>query len=167
MYLTREDIAAAVGKVELVQLSNDDGYGSAPDWEIIDRAIAYACELADGYLTGRYRLPLEPAPSILRPLCTDIARHWLHSRRINAAEFPKPLQLSYENALKVLANIRDGKIHLGVRDDADAPDQHRTFGVHKAVLGGLVGKQLDAVSGQLLPQVVAHGGEYRQGGSHQ
>ena len=33
MYLTREDIAAAVGKVELVQLSNDDGYGSVPDWE--------------------------------------------------------------------------------------------------------------------------------------
>ena len=128
MYITREDIAAAVGKVELVQLSNDDGYGSEPDWEIVDRAIAYACELADGYLTGRYRLPLEPAPSILRPLCTDIARHWLHSRRINAAEFPKPLQLSYENALKVMANIRDGKIHLGVRDDADAPDRPQAEG---------------------------------------
>ena len=114
MYITREDVAAAVSLAELVQLSNDEGYGE-PDWQIVDRAIAYACELADGYLMGRYTLPLEPAPTVLRPLCTDIARHWLHRRRINGADFPKSLEDAYKNALKVLTMIRDGEIQIGTR----------------------------------------------------
>ncbi|QEY23546.1 gp436 family protein [Neisseria animalis] len=115
MYISREDLAAAVSRTELIQLSNDDGYGSEPDWAIVDRAIAYACELADGYLMGRYTLPLDPAPSLLRPICTDIARWWLHQRRINTADFPKPLEAAHANAVKLLEQIRDGKIHLGVR----------------------------------------------------
>ena len=127
MYITREDVAAAVSLAELVQLSNDEGYGE-PDWQIVDRAIAYACELADGYLMGRYALPLETAPSILRHLCTDIARHWLHQRRINAAELPKPLQAAYDNAVKLLVQIRDGKIHLGVRAAAAATEKPQPEG---------------------------------------
>lgn len=119
MYLTREDIQAAMSHSELVQLSNDDGYGTEPDWAVIDRAIGYACELADGYLAGRYPLPLVPTPGILRCLCTDIARFWLHQRRINAADFPQPLQAAYQNAVKVLESIRDGKIHLGVRAETE------------------------------------------------
>ena len=120
MYISRDDLSAAVSRTELVQLSNDDGYGSEPDWSVVDRAISYACELADGYLMGRYTLPLEPTPSILRPVCTDIARWWLHQRRINAAEFPKPLQAVYDNAIKILRSIRDGEIHLGIRANSDA-----------------------------------------------
>ena len=92
---------------------------------MVDRAIAYACEIADGYLMGRYTLPLEPVPSILRPVCSDIARYWLHTRRINTAEFPKPLQAAYDNALKLLAQVRDGKLHLGVRADELASDTER------------------------------------------
>lgn len=119
MYITREDLAAAIGMRELAQLTCDYVYGlpeaELPDWETADRAIAYACELADGYLAGRYALPLENPPSLLRPICTDIARWWLHLRRINAAEFPKPLQTAYEEAVKRLEQIRDGKIHLGIR----------------------------------------------------
>ena len=127
MYISRDDVAAAVSRAELVQLSNDEGYGE-PDWQIVDRAIAYACELADGYLMGRYALPLEPAPSILRHLCTDIARHWLHQRRINAADFPKPLEAAYGNAVKLLEQIRDGKIHLGVRAAAEATEKLQAEG---------------------------------------
>ena len=78
MYITRTDLTDAISLFELAQLSNDDPRGavSEPNWDIVDKAIAYACELADGYLMGRYTLPLEPAPTVLRPLCTDIARHW-------------------------------------------------------------------------------------------
>ena len=125
MYITREDIKAAVSLAELTQLTNDIGGSTEPDWAVVDRAIAYACEIADGYLMGRYTLPLEPVPSILRPVCSDIARYWLHTRRINTAEFPKPLQAAYDNALKLLAQVRDGKLHLGVRADELAGDTER------------------------------------------
>ncbi|MBF0802907.1 DUF1320 domain-containing protein [Neisseria sp. 19428wB4_WF04] len=118
-YITRDDLAAAVSMAELVQLTNDQmsNYGmEEPDWNIVDRAIVYASELIDGHISGRYALPLEPVPGILPQLATDIARFWLHQRRINTADFPKPVQAAYDNALKMLAFIRDGKIHLGIRD---------------------------------------------------
>ncbi|ROV57141.1 gp436 family protein [Neisseria chenwenguii] len=118
-YITRDDLAAAVSMAELVQLSNDQmsNYGmEEPDWNVVDRAIVYASELIDGHISGRYALPLVPMPGILPQLATDIARFWLHQRRVNAAEFPKPVQTAYDNALKFLVAIRDGKIHLGIRD---------------------------------------------------
>lgn len=119
MYITRDDLAAAVSMAELVQLSNDhmSDYGlEEPDWNIVDRAIVYACELVNGYISGRYALPLVPVPAILPQLATDIARHWLHTRRINGSDFPTPVQAAYDNAIKLLAAIRDGKVHLGIRD---------------------------------------------------
>lgn len=118
-YITRDDLVAAVSMAELVQLSNDQmsNYGmEEPDWNVVDRAIVYASELIDGYISGRYTLPLVPMPGILPQLATDIARFWLHQRRINTADFPKPVQAAYDNALKLLAQIRDGKIHLGIRE---------------------------------------------------
>ena len=117
MYLTRADLTDAISLMELAQLSNDDPMTATtePNWNIVDKSIQYACELADGYLMGRYTLPLEPVPSILNALCTDIARHWLHRRRINTAEFPKSLEDAYKNAVKLLENIRDGKLQLGIR----------------------------------------------------
>ena len=53
-------------------------------------------------------------PTVLPPLCINIARHYLHSRRINRADFPKVLETSYAATLKTLEQIRDGKIHLGI-----------------------------------------------------
>lgn len=117
MYITHADMAQAMSADELIQLTDDTGAGAVNE-EILAAAIRYACELADGYLTARYALPLSPAPTLLRPLCIDIARYWLHTRRINAAEFPKPLQVAYDNAIKLLKAIRDGQIHLGVQDKA-------------------------------------------------
>ena len=130
MYITRQDLSDAVSMYELAQLSNDDPMSAQtePNWVIVDRAIAYACELADGYLMGRYTLPLENAPSILRALTTDIARHWLHRRRINTAEFPKSLEDAYKNAIKLLEQIRDGKLQLGVRTPAESAGTTGTTG---------------------------------------
>ncbi|WP_066569588.1 gp436 family protein [Snodgrassella sp. CFCC 13594] len=121
MYITRDDVAESMSLLELAQLSNDDPAmaNSEPDWQVVDRAIAYACELADGYLQGRYPLPLTDSTSMLRLWCTDIARHWLHRRRINTADFPKPLEMAYQDALKQLTLVRDGKLHLGVRGTDD------------------------------------------------
>ncbi len=124
MYITRTDLEEAMSLSELTQLSQDDPLlaNKEPDWAIVDRAIEYACEMADGYLQGRYTLPLAPTPSILRVICTDMARHWLHRRRINRAEFPKPLEEAHKNAIKVLESIRDGKIHLGIRGTGEATE---------------------------------------------
>lgn len=118
MYISRDDMVALCSLSELAQLSNDHmGYGgdSLPDWVVVDTAIAHACELADSYLAGRYELPLDKTPTLLANWCGTIARYWLHGRRINAAEMPKPLQSAYNDALKMLSLVQDGKLHLGIK----------------------------------------------------
>ena len=96
MYINADDLARAMSKAELTQLTNDDPRATEPNAEIVQTAIGYACDLVDGYLSGRYPLPLATTPTILPPLCINIARHFLHSRRINRADFPKTLETAYQ-----------------------------------------------------------------------
>lgn len=114
MYITAQDLAQAMSKAELVQLTNDEPRATEPNDDVVQAAVRYACDLADGYLRGRYPLPLQQVPTMLPPLCINIARYYLHSRRINRADFPKVLETSYAATLKTLEQIRDGKIHLGI-----------------------------------------------------
>lgn len=119
MYINADDLAKAMSKTELVQLTNDEPRATEPNAEVVQAAIAYACDLVDGYLRGRYPLPLQSVPTVLPPLVINIARHFLHSRRINRADFPKVLGTSYTATLKMLEMIRDGKLHIGV----DVPEK--------------------------------------------
>lgn len=113
-YINADNMLKAMSRAELTQLTNDDPRAPVPDMEVVDEAIRYACDLVDGYLRGRYPLLLQSVPTVLPPLCINIARHFLHSRRINRADFPKPLETAYNATLKTLEAIRDGKIHIGV-----------------------------------------------------
>ena len=117
-YISRDEMIALCSKVELIQLSRDDlenhyDYQDIePDWAVVDKAISHACQMADGYLAGRYALPLQSVPTLLNTWCGDIARYWLHKRRINASEMPKTLQTAYDDALKMLNLVQNGKMHL-------------------------------------------------------
>ena len=71
-----------------------------------------AQELVDGYLRGRYQLPLDPVPTILRDAVVYLARHWLYQRRPEGA-LPDAVKDSRKDTLQLLENIRDGVITLG------------------------------------------------------
>lgn len=121
-YISRDEMIALCSKVELIQLSRDglenhyDYQDIEPDWAVVDKAISHACQVADGYLAGRYALPLQSMPTLLNTWCGDIARYWLHKRRINASEMPKTLQTAYDDALKMLNLVQNGKMHLFATD---------------------------------------------------
>lgn len=132
MYINADDLARAMSKAELTQLTNDDPRATEPNDDVVQTAIAYACDLADGYLSGRYPLPLASVPTILPPLCINIARHFLHARRINRADFPKTLETAYQATLKTLEQIRDGKIHIGIAT-LDKPSQPEPGAYHVRV----------------------------------
>lgn len=134
MYINADDLAKAMSKAELVQLTNDEPRATEPNNEIIQAAIAYACDLVDGYLRGRYPLPLQDVPTVLPPLCINIARHYLHSRRLNRADFPKVLETAYNATIKALEQIRDGKIHIGVDNLVkQAQPEHGSYHVRGGV----------------------------------
>ncbi len=131
MYLTREELLSFMPRQAALELTCDDPYNmpDEPDTAIIDAALGSARELVDGYLRGRYALPLEKTPTIVRDLTGIIARYRLYERRPEAA-IPEAVSETFKNAIKTLEQIRVGHITLGTRETAKPvvePGEHRMY----------------------------------------
>ncbi|MGR4972996.1 gp436 family protein [Pseudomonas sp. LARHCG127] len=120
-YCTRADLGNAIPLMTLTQLSNDDPAATAPNESVIDDGVRQAEELVDGYLRGRYQLPLDPVPTVLRDAVVYLARHWLYQRRPEGA-LPDAVKDSRKDTLKLLENIRDGVITLGTPTGLAVPE---------------------------------------------
>jgi phage gp36-like protein len=83
----------------------------------INEAITDAGQQVDGHLGQRYTLPLDPVPSLIKRLAANIARFYLHDD--GATE---EIDSRYKEAVRVLGQIRDGKMSLGI----DQPDTSKT-----------------------------------------
>ncbi|EOE2603228.1 DUF1320 domain-containing protein [Pseudomonas aeruginosa] len=120
-YCTRADIGKAIPELTLTQLSNDDPTAELPDESVIEDGVRQAEELVDGYLRGRYDLPLDPVPSVLRDAVVYLTRHWLYQRRPEGA-IPEAVKDSRKDTLKLLESIRDGVVTLGMPTGEAAPE---------------------------------------------
>ena len=118
MYITVQNLISSMSKQTLIQLSNDDTSAKEIDVTIVDIAIVGAGELVDGYLHGRYTLPLSPVPTIINAICIDLARYSLYSRRPESG-LPDTVITNYKNSIKLLESIQTGKLHLGVKGMPD------------------------------------------------
>ncbi|KHA70077.1 Mu-like prophage FluMu protein gp36 [Pseudomonas chlororaphis] len=112
-YCTRADLGNAIPLITLTQLSNDDPAARQPDENVIANSVRQAEEPVDGYLRGRYQLPLDPVPTVLRDAVLYLARHWLYQRRPEGA-LPDAVISARKDTLKLLESIRDGVITLGL-----------------------------------------------------
>lgn len=84
----------------------------------IDTAIAEADSLIDGYVGRRYQLPLALTPNAvttLSGLSRAITRYKLHTGRISD-EKTDPIARDYQDALRTLREIGEGKFSLGIDD---------------------------------------------------
>lgn len=131
MYLSREELLAFMPKRAAIELTSDDPYNmpDAPDTAILDEALRSAAELIDGYLRGRYTLPLAETPTVVRDLARVIARYRLYERRPES-DTPETVTDTYKNAVKTLEQIRNGRITLGIRQTASTvPEsgEHRMY----------------------------------------
>ncbi|WP_416739231.1 gp436 family protein [Pseudomonas sp. NFX71] len=120
-YCTRVNITNAIPQLTLIQLSNDDPAAIQPNEVVIEEGIRQAEELVDGYLRGRYTLPLDAVPTILRDAVMYLARHWLYQRRPEGA-LPDAVKDSRKDTLKLLENIRDGVVTLSLSTGHAAPE---------------------------------------------
>ena len=120
-YCTRADLGNAIPLITLTQLSNDDPAARQPDENVIANSVRQAEELVDGYLRGRYQLPLEPVPTVLRDAVLYLARHWLYQRRPEGA-LPDAVISARKDTLKLLESIRDGVITLGLPSGHAMPE---------------------------------------------
>ena len=141
MYCTIDDIEKHTSSPTLIQLSSDDGQ-EAVNRVVVEEAILYASTLIDGYLRGRYSLPLDTHFPLLRIIAIDLSVYRLYSRRMRN-EMPEVVETAYKSAIATLRDIQKGVISLQSENDtletsAFSPDEYRT---NKTILDRLFGKQ--------------------------
>ena len=121
-YCTLADLQLAIPAQTLVWLSDDDPAATGINLSVVDEAIRQAVELVDGYLRGRYLLPISPVPSIIKDMTVNLARHWLYARRPEGNDLPEAVTRTWNAAIKTLEAIRDNRITLGLPSGGSAPE---------------------------------------------
>ena len=125
-YCTAEDIEIQIGKEPLIQLTNDNCEQNTIGAAVCEEAILYSSTLIDGYLRGRYNLPLNTQFPLLRVVAMDLSIYRLYSRRI-MTEIPEVVCDAYKNATKTLENLQKGIITLETQDNQTLQNgQYRT-----------------------------------------
>lgn len=116
MYCTLDDIEKHTSTPTLIQLTSDDGQ-EIVDKTVVEEALLYSSALIDGYLRGRYSLPLDICFPLLRVLAVDLSVYRLYSRRMRN-EMPEVIETAYKNAIATLRDLQKGVISLQSENDS-------------------------------------------------
>lgn len=130
-YCSAEDMEKRFSRHELVQLTDREGVGVI-DTNVLSAAINDASHLINGYLGGRYALPLSVIPSVLVKLCADIARYNLYDNAV-----PEVVEKHHKTALDFLKAVSKGEVRLGLNQDNESTtsDEHIEMQSGKRVFG--------------------------------
>ncbi|WP_087022413.1 gp436 family protein [Thaumasiovibrio subtropicus] len=124
-YCNALDMIERYGTEELAQLTNqgvnhDD---TAIDTQTLDRAIDDACATIDGYIGGRYRLPLPTLPRILTRFACDLARYYLYDDVLDEAH---QAHKRHQEAISYLKSVSKGLVQLGFDDNHTKADTNNS-----------------------------------------
>jgi phage gp36-like protein len=114
-YATLDDMISRYPNRDLVQLTNDDPTSTVIQDATILQAISDASAEIDGYIGGRFELPLTEPPAILSRLATDIAMYRLQSLR--PIHDLADARQRYVDAIAALGKIATGELGLGLAAD--------------------------------------------------
>lgn len=113
-YATLDDLVTRFGEQELID-QTDRASGTNVDEVLVARVLDDAAATIDGYLAARHALPLPSVPPLLVGLCCDLARYALYP---DAA--PAMVRDRYQNAQRVLREIANGTLQLGLATPASS-----------------------------------------------
>ena len=122
-YATRADIEAVYGLSLLPHIADYDADGEV-DADVVTAALDHATGVINSHLSVRYKLPLAAVPAFLKAATIDLAVY----RIANTADrLTNEMRLRYEDHIRHLERIADGKAGLGFEDadpgdDEDTPD---------------------------------------------
>lgn len=75
---------------------------------VVQRALDDARDTIDANISSRYTLPITPQPPILGRIACDLARRYLYDDQVTEL-----VKQAHDDAIKLLAAVRDGKASLG------------------------------------------------------
>jgi len=117
-YATSQDMIDRFSEQQLVEVTDPEILTIKV--AALTRALEDASDEIDGYLEGRYRLPLQSPPRSLRILACNIAMYRLLSlRQIDVMEDQRQ---RYEDAIKYLRAVANGDINLGLNQVGQTVD---------------------------------------------
>lgn len=117
MYATRQDLGRlALPPAAIEGMYDDDAELDAA----VTECLTSASGVIDGYLAARFVLPLVSWSDDLRRHCSIIAAYDLMSVRGHNPHGPdENLRLRYQDTLRWLRDVADGKIHPIVEDSSE------------------------------------------------
>ena len=121
-YCSLADLQLAIPAQTLIWLSDDNPEAAGINLPVVEEAVRQAEELVDAHLRGRYVLPLDPVPTVVKDMTVNLARHWLYARRPEDSELPDAVTRTYKSALQMLETIRDGKLTIGAQTGEAQPE---------------------------------------------
>jgi phage gp36-like protein len=124
-YASREDMEARFGEREVIALTDRQGSGAVNE-AVLSEALEAADDEINGYLRGRYGLPLPTVPRLITRLACDIARYRLCGAEVTETE---PVRNRYKDAVKLLESIAAGKISLGLDESGSVAPEPSGVGI--------------------------------------
>lgn len=84
----------------------------------IEKAIKSASSLIDGYLVGRYTVPLKNVPDNIKIFCANIAiAELLIDKGVTESEADKAIIRRKEDAIRFLENVAKGNFNLPIKEN--------------------------------------------------
>lgn len=134
-YLLRSDYVTAYGALELSQRL-DRNFNGAEEQGILEQAIELAASDIDRKLAGRFIVPFDPLPVLLKPIALALCRYYLWQAGDNLLNEEHIVFLNYRRALKELEFLAEGKGGL------EPPKPGRSGGVAVAAPAAVFTPQL-------------------------
>jgi len=137
MYATEADMVKRFADdIEELKLMHADAAAS------INEALQDAAEEINGYIGGRYSLPLPNVPSNLNRMACDIARYRLYYQQPT-----EEVRNRYKDAIKFLERVQDEKAHLQIQTatneivDDQPKGRPTTMPIGTSYVGGVFGDE--------------------------
>lgn len=109
-YCTQAQLTDRFGLARLIALTDRAAIPlGVIDQAVVSRALADTDAVIDGFLFGRYALPLAETPALVTDLAQAIALWKLH-----ATEPEAKVKADYEAAMRLLREIAQGVVQLSV-----------------------------------------------------
>lgn len=128
-YCTIKNIETQISTATLIQLTSDENQSDI-DRVVAEEAIIYATTVIDGYLRGRYSLPLNTRFPLLRVIAMDLAIYRLYSRRMRN-EMPEVIAENYKNAVNHLKDIQKGILTLETEPESNLNSSNFDYKTNK------------------------------------
>lgn len=108
-------LRAAAAGADLSGYTEDERLACATALEKVSRALDDARSTVDGYLAGRYRLPLSPLPPVLVRIACELARYYLYDDQLT-----EPVKQRFEANVRFLRDVASGTLQLGADSETGA-----------------------------------------------